>query len=336
MINYKHFMNIITLLVLELISFSAVYADCIKGDSKCGVDGQTYICSITTSNTGEWQKKEKVPQNCEPTPYVFSSEKEMKESCTVGDKKCSMDGAIYECVLSGIWFPTSEQCVDSAKFFGGGTAYGLMARRKAKAIDPSDTQSAKSLSQAKDIESIKNFLNSFNIQISELKEDYKKQLVSAGFDNVLNPDKLKNNNIITKSLAATQEAKRIAHVFKATNKNKIQQGRIDLKNLAISEQLKQKVGNEFDYVAQKWSFLTDASWDYELKIISECEPILQILLDNKSHWHIKDKTIVFDDNKYQDAFKTHVANINEFSKKQEWLNIQSLGVFNNRMHSVLY
>jgi len=63
---------------------------------------------------------------------------------------------------------------------------------------------------------------------------------------------------------------------------------------------------------------------------------LQILLDNKSHWHIKDKTIVFDDNKYQDAFKTHVANINEFSKKQEWLNIQSLGVFNNRMHSVLY
>lgn len=73
-------MNAIAFLVLLLISFNTVFADCIKGDSKCGVDGQTYICSTTHSNAGEWQKKENTSQNCEPNPYVYSSEEEMRHS----------------------------------------------------------------------------------------------------------------------------------------------------------------------------------------------------------------------------------------------------------------
>jgi len=129
-------MRVISFLVLLLISFKSVFADCIKGDSKCGVDGQIYICSITISNSGEWQKKENAISKCEPTLYVFSSVNEMKESCTEGDKKCAVDGTIYECFLGGIWSPGSGKCLDAAYMEN---AYGLMARSKTAAITPSPT-----------------------------------------------------------------------------------------------------------------------------------------------------------------------------------------------------
>lgn len=115
-------MKPIFLLLLMLVSFNSAYAVCIiEGQSKCGVDGKTYRCTLTAANTHAWRKDDSVSQTCQPEVYaflpntkLFSLKNEIDETCTEGDKKCGMDGTIYECTISLTWLHTLDKCLPSA------------------------------------------------------------------------------------------------------------------------------------------------------------------------------------------------------------------------------
>ena len=413
-------MNIIYSLLLTLIPITISYADCIKGESKCGVDGYTYICSRNSANTSVWQKNEKITEKCQAKPYVFSANEEINESCTEGDKKCNFKGTVYECLKGGLWLESLDKCTDTAmpqfglafsasrypidkvlesaktlikqgEYSKAEQVYlnalqpienqygaeqtvvklldGLVELYKSQGqfnkikslfsrsmnlqekllsdrlmLDvsnnlaetaPADKPSTPSISEAQEIDAIKSFIRSYSQQINSLTEAYKTELIAIGFDDVLNPDKLNNATLLNKSLTATQEAKNITRKFKNASQEKLDNALVEFQNLPLNEALKDKVGHEFAYAAHRWHAFNDAVWAIETKVITECETILQVFVDNKAHWQIKDKKLVFDDQKYLDTFNNHLANINALSKKEGEVISKSLQIFTERMQMAL-
>jgi hypothetical protein len=425
MIYFKSYTGFILCSLLIFMFAGIASADCVLGDSKCGVDGQMYSCARTSMNIVVWKKNSNLDHKCKPAPYAFSSSAEMKKQCTEGDKKCDSNGMIHECIIGGVWFESQDKCESSA-MADGGIGYftvrgggpprdvqknaksfiekgeydkaeqeylrGYDAFKKSKfptaeyldileglaslynsqgsydkakpvaiaaqhanekllisiadipQIDKSndsddpelnDNRSVKSFSQASEIDTINNFLKSFNERIASQAESYKAELISVGFVDVLATDKLRSEKSLMRSLVSVADAKRIAQKFKEETKNNIENGRVELLGLPVNEELKQKISKEFDYAAPRLNYFSDAIWDFEYKIISECQTALKLLLENKSDWNIDNNKIIFNSDLYSVVFNGHIAKIDNFNVKETRLLMQYLKIFSNRMQLAL-
>jgi hypothetical protein len=172
-----------------------------------------------------------------------------------------------------------------------------------------------------------------NRNISQ-RNDYISEIDAIGWDKILDPNRIKADKTLVDSKKIIQRAKNIVIKYKDQTSAIIDNARKEINNLNITESTKREALKAFDNGVVSSRARVTAIWDYEFQSILEVEKIIALLYDRQGKWSVQNNQIVFVDDTDVNEFNQHIASIEEITKKQEAVQVQSFESVNNKLNKL--
>lgn len=161
---------------------------------------------------------------------------------------------------------------------------------------------------------VQEFYRNANSELDALNDRYHKEMLSAGWGVVLDPNRLANDMSLKHSKNIVSNSKTIANFYKnkiSTLSTYVANETINLISDINDTNTKAKLNNIKE--TQKYTIL---SWDLELSTISTIEKIINFLDKNNSKWRINNNKIELLDTSLQYEFASYFNEMKNTTEKQ--------------------
>ena len=179
---------------------------------------------------------------------------------------------------------------------------------------------------------IEKFMKTIMNKAASQQHDYSLELDAIGWANVLDFDRIKQDQDLTESKILIRKAKNIVKKYKTQFHELLSSAKIDIGSLNISEDSKNEMLRGFEETESEARSQMDARYDLDGKIISEVESIMTLLSERKGRWEIKDGNILFEEQSDSDAFNSHIAAIQEYAAKEQAAHKKAAREATNRLN----
>jgi hypothetical protein len=196
-------------------------------------------------------------------------------------------------------------------------AAAKIAREKAAAL-----LAAANAEKTADVAEYQRFENAFIDKADGLFRDYQHALDVAGWNKILDSDRLRQDKGLAESRAILQQSKAAAVKFRALHLQLVVDALKELGALKFREAARLKIMHVFDGGGVYSIDATGALWDCADKQIAEYEAIFAQLSNKKVNWLAQNGKVLFSEQGDLDIFNGHLAAAQESMKKWETIREQ--------------
>ena len=170
-----------------------------------------------------------------------------------------------------------------------------------------------------DFGEIETFIKERIDEVASINNNYQKELIATGLNEILDPQRLKKDVSLIESKTIVQKANELAKKYNDKSMNSLNEGIEKINSLDISPSLKQKMLIGYKTSMEQAKIRGNAAWTLESKIIKEFENIINFLSARNGAWTIKDNQILFQNDNDIQKINSYYAEIKNLQKQQSAL-----------------
>lgn len=177
---------------------------------------------------------------------------------------------------------------------------------------------------------VKNFMN----QMASQRNDYLLELEAIGWNNILDPRRIRVDKGLVESKMIIRRAKEIVAKYQEKTTIILHNARENIQSLNMSPSLKQEALSGFDRGMAKSKSQIDAMWALERKTVIEFENIIDLLSTKNGAWVIEGGQILFNSNSDLNSFNSHIASIQSLANQQQQIQKESTETVNRNFDNL--
>lgn len=186
-------------------------------------------------------------------------------------------------------------------------------------IDPIDTKVSAGGELGKIEQLIKTYMNG----LVALQNDYMLELEAIGWNQILEPQRLKKPRGFSESELIVKRTKEIIAKYMTRTNELIRTTRERIQNLDISQSSKKAMLEGFDSGLGKAKPQLESLWKLEQRSVEEVEALLIFLQNRNENWAGEDGQFVFDYERDLENFNAHMRVVDEIIDEQEKIRMES-------------
>jgi hypothetical protein len=211
----------------------------------------------------------------------------------------------------------AEQIEREREQAAAAAAAAKIVREKAAAL-----LAAANAEKTADVAEYQRFENAFIDKADAMFRDYQHALDVAGWNKILDSDRLRQDKGLAESRTILQQTKAAAVKFRALHLQLVVDALKDLGALKFRESAKLKIMHVFDSGGVYSIDAVGALWDCADKQVAEYEAIFGQLSNKKVNWLAQNGKVLFSEQSDLDVFNGHLAAAQESLKKWETIREQ--------------
>jgi hypothetical protein len=206
----------------------------------------------------------------------------------------------------------AEQIAQEREQAEAAAAAAKIAREKAAAL-----LAAANAEKTADVAEYQRFENAFIDKADSVFRDYQHTLDVAGWNKILDSDRLRQDKGLAESRTILQQSKAAAVKFRGLHLQLVVDGLKELGALKFRESARLKIMHVFDGGGVYSIEAVGALWDCADKQVAEYEAIFAQLSNKKVNWLAQNGKVLFSEQSDLDVFNGHLAAAQESLKKWE-------------------
>lgn len=180
---------------------------------------------------------------------------------------------------------------------------------------------------------IERFMKTHTNSNATLNKNYALELEAIGFGKLLDMDRLMQDKNLVESKIIIQKAHQIVSKYRSKIFVLLDDFRMEIGNLNVSDNVKQEMANGFDKSMAISRPQLSELWDLEAKSISESENIISLLARKKGSWVAQNGQILFSSESDLNSYNSYVATLQALATKSEAIHKQRNEYVNNILNS---
>lgn len=171
---------------------------------------------------------------------------------------------------------------------------------------------------------VKTFMN----QMASQRNEYLLELNAIGWENILDPGRLKKDRSLSESKIITQKAKEIVNKYREKTDALLDGVPNDIASLNLSENIRREMLSGFNKGMENTKRKIDAIWDLEGSVVSVIENIVALLSEKKKAWTVSNGQLLFNNNSDLNRYNEYLASIQNMIQHQEAIRKQGIETSN--------
>ena len=168
------------------------------------------------------------------------------------------------------------------------------------------------------------FGRTFLSRMTDLRNDYLKQLDAIGWDKILDMRRIAGDKSLSQSKAMVGKAKSLVVSYREKALATIETTRADIDKLPISDDAKRGFRKGFEKSLETSRGRLVEQLTLEAGIVDEMGKLFDLLAAKSGKWAVRGGKVVFSDQATLDGFNGHLAEMQKMSARQEELQKQAL------------
>jgi len=175
-----------------------------------------------------------------------------------------------------------------------------------------------------DLGDLQLFIKAYLNNVISLQNEYAAELNSIGWNQVLDPDRLRKDKDLVESKALVARAQATVEKYRQRWVSLAATTQASVDRMDANTAAKRGFVQGFRTSAEKGNARANEMWELEAGVVANTEHVIELLAANRGSWSFEDGQFVFADQRTLDAFNVYVERMNVLSAREEAIRSQSM------------